>query len=184
MQRVSQSASGGLPALGQHSFAKHEIFEQYVGIYIDRLTRTPSQTMLNLTIVDGFCGGGLYQNGDRQAEGSPFRLLRAVQRADQVLNEARTKGFSVRADFFFVDENLDHIEFLADQLIKAGFGPRLNRNIFLRHSTFEDACPAIVSHVQKKGTAHRSLFFLDQYGWSDVRLETVRTIMSSLPEGP
>ena len=32
----------------------------------------------------------------------------------------------------------------------------------------------------KKGTAHRSLFFLDQYGWSDVRLATIRRILSEL----
>jgi hypothetical protein len=32
-----------LPLLGEHSVAKHEIFEQYVGVYIERLTRTPSQ---------------------------------------------------------------------------------------------------------------------------------------------
>jgi hypothetical protein len=50
-----------LPVLGGHSVAKHEIFEQYIKIYIERLTRTPSQTMLNLTIVDGFSGGGLYR---------------------------------------------------------------------------------------------------------------------------
>ena len=49
------------PLLGEHSIAKHEIFEQYLGIYIERLTRTPSQTMLNLTVVDGFCGGGVYR---------------------------------------------------------------------------------------------------------------------------
>ncbi len=48
-----------LPVLGAHSVAKHDIFEQYLGVYIERLTRTPSQTMLNLTIVDGFSGGGL-----------------------------------------------------------------------------------------------------------------------------
>src|SRR6266404_3119005 len=30
-----------LPLLGEHSLAKHDIFEQYVGIYIERLTSTP-----------------------------------------------------------------------------------------------------------------------------------------------
>ncbi len=33
-----------LPVLGEHSVAKHEVFEQYVGIYIERLTRAPSHT--------------------------------------------------------------------------------------------------------------------------------------------
>src|SRR5216683_6869671 len=65
-----------LPVLGAHSVAKHDIFEQYLGIYIERLTRTPSQTMLNLTIVDGFSGGGLYRPGSSEVDGSPLRLLR------------------------------------------------------------------------------------------------------------
>ena len=43
-----------LPLLGEHSVAKHDIFEQYVGVYIERLTCTPSQTMLNLTCVSLF----------------------------------------------------------------------------------------------------------------------------------
>lgn len=169
-----------LPQLGDHSVAKHEIFEQYVGIYIERLTRTPSQTMLNLTIVDGFCGGGLYRRGQVEADGSPLRLLNSVEQADRALNAARAKGFAVRADFFFVDDKAEHITFLRDVLIKRGYGSRLDRDIFLTCSTFEDACPDIIAHIQKKGTAHRSLFFLDQYGWSDVRLATMRTILDTL----
>ena len=169
-----------LPPLGDHSVAKHDIFEQYLGIYIERLTRTLSQTMLNLTIVDGFCGGGLYRNGAGEAEGSPLRLLRAVDRADATLKAARTKGFQVRADFVFVDENADHIAHLRDLLIKRGHGARIGQNIFLICSTFEEACPGIVERIQRKGTAHRSLFFLDQYGWSDVRLATIRGLLSSL----
>jgi three-Cys-motif partner protein len=169
-----------LPQLGDHSIAKHEIFEQYVGIYIERLTCTPSQTMLNLTIVDGFCGGGLYRRGQEEAEGSPLRLLSSVEQADRALNAARAKGFAVRADFFFVDDKAEHIAFLRDVLIKRGYGGRLDQDIFLICSTFEEACPDIIAHIQKKGTAHRSLFFLDQYGWSDVRLATMRTILDSL----
>jgi three-Cys-motif partner protein len=169
-----------MPILGEHSVAKHEIFEQYLGIYIERVTRTRSQTMLNLTIVDGFCGGGLYRRGIGEAEGSPLRLLRAVEEADAALKAARIKGFQVRADFVFVDENADHIAFLRDVLIKRGFGPRIGQDIFLHESTFEEACPGIVERIQQKGRAHRSLFFLDQYGWSDVRLATVRGLFASL----
>ncbi len=169
-----------LPLLGDHSVAKHDIFEQYLGIYIERLTRTPSQTMLNLTIVDGFCGGGIYRNGAAETEGSPLRLLRAVEQADAALKAVRTKGFQVRADFVFVDENADHIAFLKDVLIRRGYGSRLGQDIFLICSTFEQACPGIVERIQHKGRAQRSLFFLDQYGWSDVRLATIRGLLSRL----
>jgi len=169
-----------LPILGPHSFAKHDIFEQYVRIYVERLTRTPSQTMLNLTIVDGFSGGGVYRRGSAEVDGSPLRLLAAIQAAEESLNAVRTKGFSVKADFFFVDENRHHVAFLKDILQRRGYGSRLGQDIFVREATFEEACPDVIAHIQKKGPAHRSLFFLDQYGWSDVRLQTIRTILNTL----
>lgn len=169
-----------LPALGKHSVAKHDIFEQYVRIYIERLTRTPGQTMLNLTIVDGFSGGGLYRLGSTEVDGSPLRLLTAVEAADAALKSARAKGFAVRADFFFIDENPQHIAFLNHLLVKRGYGTRLGKDIFVQCALFEEACPDILAHVQKKGSAHRSLFFLDQYGWSDVRLATIRSILGML----
>jgi len=168
------------PELGEHSVAKHEIFEQYVRIYIERLTRTPSQTVLNLTIVDGFSGGGLYRRGSVQIEGSPLRLLRAVETADRALNAARAKGFAINADFYFIDENPQHAAFLLDVLQARGYRARLGKDIFVREAVFEDAVRDVLVHIQRKGTAHRSLFFLDQYGWSDVRLATLRTILSTL----
>ena len=99
-----------LPVLGEHSVAKHSIFEQYLQIYIDRLTRTPSQTMLNLTIVDGFSGGGLYRLGSAEVDGSPLRFLKAVEASEAALKGARSKGFIVRADFFFIDDSAPNIE--------------------------------------------------------------------------
>jgi len=171
---------GSLPLLGAHSVAKHDIFEQYLGIYIERLTRNRSQTMLNLTIVDGFSGGGLYRRGSAEVDGSPLRLLRSVETAEMALNAARSKGFDVKADFFFIDSNSHHVAFLTDLLQKRGYGSRLGRDIFIREALFEDACPDVLTHIRRKGSAHRSLFFLDQYGWSDVRLQTIRTILGSL----
>jgi len=169
-----------LPVLGAHSVAKHNLFEQYLDIYIARLTRTPSQTFLNLTIVDGFSGGGLYRRGKTEIDGSPLKLLAAVEAADRSLKTARAKGFEVRADFFFIDENPHHVAFLKDLLVKRGFASRLGTDIFVRNTGFSEACPEIIAHIQKKGTAQRSLFFLDQYGWSDVRLNTIRDILGTL----
>lgn len=168
------------PLLGAHSVAKHEVFEQYLGIYIERLTRRLGQTTLNLTVIDGFCGGGVYRNGQTEAEGSPLRLLRAVERANAALHATRTKGFDVRADFIFVDENADHVDYLRGVLVHRGYGARLGSDIFLIRSTFEEACPDIVRRILRKGNAHRSLFFLDQYGWSDVRLATIRGLLDGL----
>lgn len=168
------------PVIGEHSVAKLDIFERYVGIYIDRVTRTFGQTRLNLTIVDGFCGGGLYRNGGEFVDGSPLRLLKAVENAERELAHDRTKGFVVRADFVFVDENPDHVDFLRDLLVRRGYLARLDKDIFLRCSTFEDAQTEIVARIGAKGPAQRALFFLDQYGWSDVRFATLRQILGTL----
>lgn len=168
------------PILGEHSIAKHDVSSQYLGIYIERLTRTPSQDMLNLTIVDGFSGGGLYRRGSANVDGSPLRLLAAVDDAEKALKSARTKGFSIKADFFFIDENPHHAAFLKDLLQKRGYGSRLGKDIFIREMDFETASADVIAHIQRKGSAHRSLFFLDQYGWSDVRLATIRTILDQL----
>lgn len=101
---------------------------------------------LNLTVVDGFCGGGVYRFGGTDVEGSPFRLLRAVEAADQSLKDARAKGFSIRADSLFVDENPEHISFLRDVLSKRGYGSRIGKDIFIECATFEAACPAVKLH--------------------------------------
>lgn len=168
------------PTIDEHSLAKLDIFEQYVGIYIDRVTRAFGQTQLNLTIVDGFCGGGLYRHGIEPIDGSPLRLLKAVEDAERKLAATRKTGFTVRADFVFVDENSDHIAYLRDHLIRSGYLTRLEKDIFLRCSTFEEAQAEIFARIAAKGPAQRALFFLDQYGWSDVRFATLRSIFATI----
>lgn len=168
---------GPPPALGAHSAVKHDVYADYVGIYIDRLTRRPAQSVLHLTVVDGFCGGGLYEGG---VQGSPLRLLAAVERAAAELAAARLKGFDLRARFVFADAKRDHVEYLRGALIARGHADRLGRDIELRCGSFEAECPAILDGVRRHGTAERALFFLDQYGWSAVSLKTVRTILDGL----
>jgi hypothetical protein len=46
------------PKIGAHSVAKHDVFASYIERYIDILSSNPRRRELNLTIVDGFCGGG------------------------------------------------------------------------------------------------------------------------------
>ncbi|MBI0533059.1 three-Cys-motif partner protein TcmP [Sphingomonas sp. TX0522] len=172
---------GKPPQLGDHSAAKHEVFERYVEIYIDKLTSMPSREHLHLTIVDGFCGGGTYSHRGAIVDGSPFRLLSAVTQAEASLAAARTKGFRISCDFFFVDVNRHHIEHLRSLLELRGYRDRIGRDIHLRTMSFDEAYPEIRDRIRAgRKTSHRSLFFLDQYGWSDVSLGTIRTILTDL----
>ena len=168
-----------LPILGPHSAAKHDIYGVYVDRCIATLTKRHVQSRLKMTIVDGFCGGGRYSVGDQIVDGSPLRLLAAVDAARATLL-ARRDDFDLDIDFVFIDESADHLAFLREEMFKRGYGALIDGKIKLIKSTFEDAAPSVMAAIKKKGTAHHSLFFLDQYGWSDVKLKTVRTIMGDL----
>ena len=169
-----------LPQLGGHSVAKHDIYSIYVDRYVATLTKRHVQSQLKLTIVDGFCGGGLYERDGRVVDGSPLRLLSAIDQARAVLL-ARRSDFDLDVDFVFIDESRSHIAFLNEQLVARGYGSLIQSGkIRLIARTFEEAIPDVITAIRKKGRAHHSLFFLDQYGWSDVKLATVRRIMGEL----
>lgn len=168
-----------LPELGQHSSAKHNIYSDYIDRYIATLSKRHVQSKLKMTIIDGFCGGGLYTQDQKVVDGSPLRLLSAVDAARAHLHVERPH-FDLDVDFVFVDSNRNHVEFLREELIKRGHCDALGSNIKLVTSAFEDAVDVILAGIRAKGRAHHSLFFLDQYGWSDVRLATVRRIMTEL----
>ncbi|RZI59396.1 MAG: three-Cys-motif partner protein TcmP, partial [Zymomonas sp.] len=171
---------GTLPELGLHSFAKHRIFDAYIAAYIRTLTKSHITRRLKLTLVDGFCGGGRYAMGGGEVDGSPLRMLASVERAQVELDAARARGLQVDAEFVFVDANRDHVDFLREVLRQRGYGDRIGRDIHIHAERFEDVSDDIIRRIQAKGRAHRSLFFLDQYGWSAVTFATIRRIMSSL----
>jgi three-Cys-motif partner protein len=135
---------------------------------------------LKLTLVDGFCGGGRYIMGADEVDGSPLRMLTSVERAQVELDAARARGLEIDAEFVFVDANPNHIDFLQQILRERGYGSRIGKEIHLFTSRFEDVSDEIIRRIQIKGRAHRSLFFLDQYGWSGVTFQTIRQIMASL----
>lgn len=170
---------GSPPSIGQHSIAKHDIYVRYVERYVSTLTKRHVQSRLKMTVVDGFCGGGRYTIGNGTVEGSPLKLLYAIE-AERVRLTARREDFDLDVDFVFIDENEDHLEFLRDQLVRAGFGHMIGKKIKLVCSTFEAQAPTLIEAIKRKGRAHHALFFLDQYGWSDVKLATIRKIMAEL----
>jgi three-Cys-motif partner protein len=171
---------GPLPELGLHSSAKHRIFDDYIVAYIRTLTKSHRVRALNLTIVDGFCGGGRYLLDGAEVDGSPLRMLASVERARLEVAAARVRGVDINVDFVFVDSNPNHVEFLRDLLRREGHTARIGRDIHIVPSKFEDAAGDVIRRIKSRGTAHRSLFFLDQYGWSAVTFATVRHIMATL----
>ena len=165
---------------------KHEIIEDYLLRYIDVLTTRllpyPDKTF-NLTIVDGFSGGGKYLHKNKEVDGSPLVILRAVKAAkakiDIKYQNLNHKPLNLNVDFFFVDNNKATIEFLKKTLQNEGHS---GKNIHVRNSKFSTALPEIVKFIKNKSGNRpgRAIFILDQYGFSNVLFSQISRIMSPL----
>lgn len=171
------------PELGHHSLAKHRIIRRYVERYIDIVTATSSQERLNLTFVDGYSGGGQYRMGAELLPGSPLILLETVAAKEAELKAKRSKGFSINADFYFIDENANHTGFLRSQIENSVFKDRLDKSIHIWTADFNTKVSDLVAAVRRRSPrAGRAIFLLDQYGWSQVAFASIRQILADLPK--
>jgi len=170
-----------LPSLEPHSEAKHHLFRAYLNAYVNRLTRRPEQDRLRLTVVDGFCGGGAYA-GPKGAvvPGSPMILLDEAAAAEAAVRAERTKGFEFAVDFVFVDADETHCAVLSEQIAKSAHADKLGRTVSITRGTFAEAYGSIEAGIKGRRGKRRTLFFLDQYGYSDVPLALVRRILTNL----
>lgn len=142
------------------------------------MLQNPRIDKLRITLVDGFSGGGAFSDGAQIVEGTPFLLINAVDRAAQRLNRGKVKPLSIDADFHFVDASKGATDYLKDQLLHKGLIGRIGRDIFVHTKRFEAAAPEILDTIAQKSNrgAGRSLFLLDQKGYTQAPLSTIRRI--------
>jgi len=171
---------GKLPNIEEHSIKKLAVLRNYLDVYFDTVVPDPRMDRLNITLVDGFCGGGLYKNGDEETFGSPLVLLKAVEAARIRLNEGREKPLEINARFYFVDENEDHVECLRQQITNEGFGGEIGNSISLIVGDFAVELPNILQAIKQGQRAGRSIFVLDQFGYSDVPMGAISSIFREL----
>ena len=169
-----------LPRIEAHTERKLEVIEQYLDVYFDTVTANRRMDVLRITIVDGFCGGGLYQNGTETRYGSPFALLCAVERAKTRVNAGRHKPLQIEAQFYFSDANISHMAALRDALLRSPFASEVDESIILQTGNFEVLLPDILTGIKKRQRHGRSLFVLDQWGYTDVPMHCLHRIFSSL----
>lgn len=170
-----------LPSLGPHSLAKHRILRRYLERYIEIVTANSQQEELRMTLVDGYCGGGRYQCGRELVEGSPFIFLESISSMEAKLNLLRPKGFKINVDYIFIDSNKDHIDFLRSEIEKTSFSGELEKTIFIWHADFNERIDEVLRVVKARSPVRgRSIFLLDQYGWSQVAFTSIRKILNDL----
>jgi three-Cys-motif partner protein len=173
-------ASDSIPEIAPHSLAKHRILREYVERYIRVLTAMHGMDVFRLTLVDGFAGGGEYQ--DRQGHlvpGSPQILIDAVRAAQVAVNVGRTKQLHIDARHVFVEKDPKVVAYLRALLTRRGDGN--NAAIEVIEGAFESHLEAIIARIKSRGRARRTIFVLDQYGYTDVPLAALARIFDELP---
>ena len=174
------SPNGPLPRIEEHSLRKLDVLQNYLDRYFDTVVSDPRMDRLNITLVDGFCGGGAYQHGERIEYGSPIILLQSVERARERLNTNRGKPLEINAHFVLIDNKSDHIASLEERIRDAGFGDQIGSSITLITGNLADELPDILKKIRAGQRAGRSIFVLDQCGYCDVPMEAVRSIFATL----
>jgi len=171
--------------LKRHSEVKHALLRQYLVDYFLTLVSLPQQDKIQLTIVDGFCGGGLYLNeGGQEVPGSPLIILEAVREAEVRVNvrQDRRKPIVIDVELICIDTKKQSLDYLQRLLQERGYGAAIaDGQIKLVKGEFAERCDAAIQRARDRSPrSGRALFVLDQYGYSDVPMQCLREIFAKL----
>ena len=167
------------PQIEPHSKAKLQVLRNYLCAYFDRLGIVYARDEFKLDLVDGFAGDGTFSDGSEIISGTPLIMLEEVQAAKKRLARGRSKPIRFDFKFYFVDASTAHTDHLRRVIAERGY---TNEAIAIRTGRFEDNVRDIVQQIKKRQPrAGRSLFLLDQFGYSQVALRHVANILGELP---
>lgn len=170
--------------LEEHTRRKHKILREYLARYLTVRCAYPAQTKFRLAIVEAFAGGGRYKCG---SPGSPLIFIEELRAAVESFNIKRHSEGMAPLDiecFLVLNDAEDgvipilrsHIEpVLAATKIEV---PKLHLQIVYYDKPFETIYPD-VKRLLERGRYQNALFNLDQYGYSDVSIETLSDISAS-----
>ncbi len=173
---------GRLPSLADHSGKKLDLLRDYIVLYLQILCQNiGGKDTQPINIVDGFAGGGVYQD---KKFGSPLVLLQAVREAEALINATRTKPLTIKPTYYFIEKKGDAFDCLRETLIAAGYGPEIGKSIKLIEGDFTEHADKVVDdilirHPRKGG---RTIFFLDQCGYVQVSPRLINRIHTRLHE--
>lgn len=169
-----------LPGIEPHTKAKHQILEDYIEDYILTLCGNNRVQEKTVTLIDGFCGGGIYRDENDKTLwlGSPIRIIQAVERGlKRVQTEKSKPNFKLNVNYIFIDNQKPHIDCLKRQMLSLDLKKYVtNQNLctFICKD-FEAIIDQVISELkQRKGS---SLFILDPFGYTDVSMQTIRKII-------
>ncbi len=145
------------PVLDRHSVAKHNVLREYLKLYVSVLTANPRRDRLQLTLVDGFCGGGLYRGplGETRP-GSPLIMLEAMAAAETLAKASRKKEFSLATEFYFIDEDESACQHLNHILAQSA---HQDQTITVLHGAFESYVQKLIDRIKSRGMLIAAFLF-------------------------
>ena len=169
------------PLIEEHSKAKLDVLRSYLRAYFDRLNVNLARDEFKLDLIDGFAGGGIFQDGNEIVSGTPLIMLEESETAIDRLSRARTKPLRFDFKHYFVDIEAAHTNHFRKVLDERGY--RVDgEKIVVRNSRFEDTLDDIIAEIRRRQPrAGRSLFLLDQCGFSQVEIGIIARIFRELP---
>ena len=163
---------------------KHRIQEQYLGKYIRERCKNPHQENFRLSIVDGFAGGGAYKDG---SPGSPVILANTVLQTVQGINfEREVNGRSkvnVECLMFLNDADGDAIDLLKNSMAPCVAESKESDSLVklipeYSIGKFESKIDMFIEKITD-AKCRSVLYYLDQYGYSQVNVPTIFKLMHS-----
>lgn len=173
------------PPLKRHSEVKHALLRNYLVDYFLTLVSMPQQDKIQLTITDGFCGGGIYLNeSGQEVPGSPLVILEAIREAEVSVNirQERRKPILIDVQLICIDKSKHALAYLQQVLKQRGYEEALSTGkVQLVKGDFAAHCgDAIQRALDRSPRSGRALFILDQYGYSSVPIHCLREIFARL----
>ena len=109
-------------------------------------------------------------------------MIDAVKRAEERLNRGRRKPLTIEAQFIFVDQNASATEHLQAALDQTGLRDAVSGRIDVRTADASSSMPDLVQSAKAWSKKGRSIFLLDQCGYTDAPHRDVRLIYQELPK--
>lgn len=182
-RKAYEWVDGAPPRIAPHSLAKHRILREYAGLYVRTVTQDPRQERLRLAVVDGFAGGGEYEDvtAGSVVPGSPQILIDAVREAEGLANVGRRKPIHVDVTFHLVEMEPKTVACLRAVLARRPDWKQEATRVYIHEGCFEQHLEPIIADITRQGRIHRAIFVLDQYGYTAVPLRLIRRIFEALP---
>lgn len=173
-----------LPKAGDQTVKKHDLYAEYLKEYLRIVGEGAWKSKrVRVTVIDAFAGGGEYDAedaGQSLVPGSPLRLLRAAEEAEQALLE-RDPSYDVEVRFWFNDAERDNADHLRQVLGREGYTID-GKRIRVTTGRFADHVDAMIAAVrEQQPRAGKALVIADQTGWKDATPEMLGRFMDALP---